>query len=116
VLGEGCVIVKSNGFSQGRIDPAEDSKHDRDGFCRRFPGETGGQRRAGFSFMQDEDRARTFADDQIAFPCVDTPIRASSFFNGSIVWSDAVMCHFNQGSRVRAPARSPNKNGNSQKS
>jgi hypothetical protein len=116
VLGEGCVIVKSNGFSQGRIDPAEDSKHDRDGFCRRFPGETGGQRRAGFSFMQDEDRARTFADDQIAFPCVDTPIRASSFFNGSIVWSDAVMCHFNQASRVRAPARSANKNGNLQKS
>ena len=67
----GGVIVESDRFAQGGINPGEHGKHDRDGLGGSLSGEPGGQRDAGFSFMQDEHGPRALADDQVAFPMAD---------------------------------------------
>jgi hypothetical protein len=68
VLGEGGVIVESDGLTQGRIDPAEHGEHDRYGLSGGFSGQSRGKRQAGFAFMEDEHGPRALANDEVAFP------------------------------------------------
>lgn len=44
VLGESCIIIKSDGFAQGGIDPAEHGEHDRYGLSGGFSDQSRGER------------------------------------------------------------------------
>ena len=46
MLRKSRVVVESDGFSQGVIDPPEHGEHDRNGLCGGFAGKTGGQSHA----------------------------------------------------------------------
>ena len=54
MLGEGGIVVGSNGFSKSGIDAGEHGKHGRDGFGGGFSDQPGGQRQARLSFMQNK--------------------------------------------------------------
>jgi hypothetical protein len=65
---ESRVIVESDGLAQGGIDPAEHGEHDRYGLSGGFSGQSRGEPRAGFAFVEDEHGPCALADDEVAFP------------------------------------------------
>ena len=68
MLGEGRVIVESDGLAEGRMDSAEHSEHDGYGLGGSFSAEPCGKRHAGFAFMENEHGPRALADDEVALP------------------------------------------------
>ena len=53
MLGEGGVIVESNGLAQRGFDAGEDRQHDRNGFGGGFSDEPRCERDAGFALMEN---------------------------------------------------------------
>lgn len=68
VLGEGGVIVESNGLAQRGFDAGEDRQHDRNGFGGGFSDEPRCERDAGFALMENEHGPCALADDEVALP------------------------------------------------
>ena len=68
MLGEGRVIVESDGLAEGRMDSAEHSEHDGYGLGGSFSAEPCGKRHAGFAFMENEHGPRALADNEVTFP------------------------------------------------
>ena len=68
MLGEGGIIVESNGPAQRGFDAGEDRQHDRDGFGGGFSDEPRCERDAGFALMENEHGPCALADDEVALP------------------------------------------------
>jgi hypothetical protein len=54
VLGEGRIIVESDGLAQRRFDPSEHRQDDRNGFGGGLSGEPSCKRHARFALMENE--------------------------------------------------------------
>ena len=65
MLGEGGIVVESNGFSKSGVDASEHGEPSRDGFGGGFSRQPGGQRQARLSFMQNKYGPGALADDEI---------------------------------------------------
>ena len=68
MLGEGGVIVESNGLAQRGFDAGEHRQHDRNGFGGGFSDEPRCERDAGFALMENEHGPCALADDEVALP------------------------------------------------
>ena len=69
MLGEGGIIVKSNGLAQRGFDAGEHRQHDRNGFGGGFSPRC--ERDAGFSLIElieNEHGPCALADDEVALP------------------------------------------------
>src|SRR5208282_2570466 len=68
VLGESCIIIKSDGLAQRGCDAVEDGQHDRNGFSGSLSNEPRRKRHTGFALMENEHGPCALADDEIALP------------------------------------------------
>ena len=56
VLGEGGIVVESDGLAQRRFDPSEHRQHDRNGLGGGLSGEPSCKRHARFALMENAQR------------------------------------------------------------
>jgi hypothetical protein len=68
VIHEAILTFEGNRLAQAGVDPGEDGEHDGDGLGRGLAGKPGCEGDAGFSFVENEDRPGSLADDEIALP------------------------------------------------
>jgi len=68
VLGESCIIIKSDGLAQGGCDAVEDGQHDRNGFSGSLSNKPRRKRHTGFALMENEHGPCALADDEVALP------------------------------------------------
>ncbi len=68
MLGEGGIIVESDGLAQREFDAGKDRQHDRNGLGGALPCEPRCECQAGFAPMENEHRPGAFADDEVALP------------------------------------------------
>src|SRR5271166_6751506 len=68
MLGESCIIIKSDGLAQRGGDAVEDGQHDRNGFSGSLSNEPRCKRHAGFALMENEHGPCALADDEVALP------------------------------------------------
>ena len=68
VLGEGGIIVESNGLAQRRFDPSEHCQHHRNSLGGSLSGEPNRKRHARFAFMENEHWPCALANDEVTLP------------------------------------------------
>ena len=97
MLGEGGIIVESNGLAQRGFDAGEDRQHDRNGLGGGLPDESGCERHAGFALMENEHGPCALADDEIALPMAD--LHSGVDVLGPFVDGDAILDRISRRSR-----------------
>ena len=68
VLGEGSIIVESDGLTQRRFDPSEHCQHDRNGLGGGLSGEPSCKRHARFALMENEHWPCALTNDEVTLP------------------------------------------------
>jgi hypothetical protein len=68
VLGEGGIIVESDGLAQRGFDPSEHREHDRNGLGGSLSGEPNRKRHARFALMENEHRPCALTNDEVTLP------------------------------------------------
>jgi hypothetical protein len=66
VLGEGGIIVESDGLAQRRLDPSEHRQY-RNGLGGGLSGELGYERHARFALMENEHRPCALTNEEVTF-------------------------------------------------
>ena len=102
VLGEGGIIVESNGLAQRGFDAGEDRQHDRNGLGGGLPDESGCERHAGFALMKNEHRPCALTNDEVTLPMAALGSAVDSL--GPFVDGDAILDGILRRSRSAWPA------------
>src|ERR1700719_2276672 len=68
VLGEGGIVVESDGLAQRRVDTGEHRQHDRNGLGGGLSGKPSCQRHARFALMENEHWPCTLTNDEVTLP------------------------------------------------